>query len=180
MDPTTPAPASTYAAATPAPAAGIQPAQLQAILAALKAQEAQGGGSQPAAGTAQPAQGQGQNGPNQNLPFSSAGNVIKGIFNPPPTSILGKAESGIGNALGFGSGSPQPSAGAGAMSPGYQPMDPGSPMNIMPSGAMGGNSSAPMPGSPNAFGAGAVPTPFTQPGSPDAMSQLLMGGGLGF
>ena len=184
MDPTMPGTVSPYStAAPPGAGGGISPTQLQAILAALKQQQAPGGAA-PASTGVQP---QGQAG--QAQPQSQAnmtGNMIKGLISPPPTSILGKVENGIGGALGFGSGSPQPGAAAGSMTPpmpqGYQPMDAGNPMNIAPSGVMGGNSAmpAPMPGSPNAFGAGAVPTPFTQAGSPDAMSQLLMGGGLGF
>ena len=171
MDPTMPGAVSPYQTSTaPAPGAGgaISPTQLQAILAALKQQQA-GGGAAPASTGAQPAGqgGQPQPGQNPNLPFSQAGNMIKGLISPPATSILGQTESGIGNALGFGS---QP----GGSAPGGAPPLAGGSMDGMPNGG------APMPGSPGAFGAGAVPTPFTQAGSPDAMSQLLMGGGLGF
>jgi hypothetical protein len=167
MDPTTPGATSPYqTSAAPTPSAGaISPTQLQAILAALNQQQGQNqaGGAQPMG------QSQAQN---ANLPFSQAGNMIKGLISPPPTSLLGQAASGIGNALGFG-GQPGGSAPGGA-----------SPLAANSMGGMPGGSApmsgAPLPGSPNAFGAAAVPTPFSQAGSPDAMTQMLMGGAPGF
>jgi hypothetical protein len=195
MDPTL----SPYA--TPGASAGQNP-QLAALLRQLLGNQQNQPGSAGATPPGTPPTGQmplagGQQGSNQG-PYGGAGSVIKGLFNPPPTSILGQARTGLTNMFSPGgasagtAGSP-PAAPLGTGLGTYEgnipsPANPAGPNGVMglPSSAAGGSvtqgagqmpltSNGPAPtgqmplaGASN-FGSGAV-----NPAGPDAMTQALM------
>lgn len=179
MDPTL----SPYGA-TGAPAQNNQLAMMLKQL--LGNQQNQPGGAtapspgQPGQTPGQPGQGGGQN----NGVFGGAGNVIKGLFNPPPTSILGQGMTGVKNLF-------SPTQNASAMTPpGGQstyegnipsPANPAGPgtMGIMPQPA----STAAMAPASVTGGAGGMGAPAPDPtsfaGSPSTMGAGSMGAGTG-
>ena len=148
-------------------------------------------GAQPSAPGA-PQQGGGQN----QGTFGGAGNVIKGLFNPPPTSILGQGITGVKNLFqGPGTtASPPPSPGLGTyegnIASSANPAGPGGVMGMPAAPALqnaGGASFDPSSAAPPTTmgagnmgmdpGAGVNPFGFgggANPAGPDAMTQALM------
>jgi hypothetical protein len=94
---------------TPGTPPGGQNPQLAAILRQLLGNQqnqpgSSGGGAPQTGQPGQPGQGGGQGSGQDQGPFGNAGNVIKGLFNPPPTSILGQARTGLSNLFSPGPG----------------------------------------------------------------------------
>jgi hypothetical protein len=166
---------------------------LKQLLGNQQNQPGSGGGGPPQA--TQPGQGMPGSGgqpQNPNLPFSSAGNLIQGLFNPPSDSILGQARTKLSNLFqGPGtSASPTPTGtGLGTYEGNIpSPANPAGPgtMGIMPSasnappsvtggaGNMGGGATDPMSfaGPPTTMGAGSM---GADPGA--AVNPFGFGGG---
>lgn len=188
MDPTL----SPYGATPGAPPA--QNSQLAAVLRQLlgNQQNQPGGGTGGPSGAQPAAPGAAQQGGGQNQgTFGGAGNVIKGLFNPPPTSILGQGITGVKNLFQGPSTSASPSpmgtglgtyegnipspANLGGMGPtgvaGQAPGAPAPTAALAPPSVTGGAGNMgmdPSGGAANPFGMGA------NPASPDAMTQALM------
>ncbi len=194
---------------TPYGTPGMPPAQntqlatlLRQLLGNQQNQPGSGGGANPQSAQAPQGVTGGATGGQDQGPFGGAGNVIKGLFNPPPTSILGQARTGLSNLFqGPGTtASPTPLSGdlgtyEGNIPSPANPAGPGT-MGIMPSassappsvtggaGSMGGGATDPMSfaGPSMTQGAGNMGAPAPQdpfsfagnPASPDAMTQALM------
>lgn len=172
MDPTL----SPYGTPGTPPAQNNQLAMLlKQLLGNQQNQPGAGAGGPPQAG--QPGQNAGQGGAQSgqdNSTFGGAGNVIKGLFNPPPTSILGQGITGVKNLFQGPSTTASPApAGLGTYEGNIpSPANPAGPgtMGIMPSassavappsvtggaGSMGGGATDPMSfaGPPTTMGAG--------------------------
>ncbi len=143
---------------------------LKQLLGNQQNQPGTGGGAPPQAG--QPGQGMGGPGgqpQNPNLPFSGAGNLIQGLFNPPPTSILGQGITGIKNLFSPGQGASPSLSPASPLSNGLGTYEGNIPSPANPTGSYGPPSQSSMSSDQNGFGGGAV-----NPAGPDAMTQALM------
>lgn len=171
MDPTL----SPYGTPGTPPAQNNQLAMmLKQLLGNQQNQPGSGGGAPPQGGQpGQPGQGGGQD----QGPFGGAGNVIKGLFNPPPTSILGQARTGLQNMF-----SPSPASAAtppaglgtyeGNIPSPANPAGPGT-MGIMPSSPM-----APPSASPSMGGSATDPSSFapsTQGMGSNGIGPMIMG-----
>jgi hypothetical protein len=186
MDPTL----SPYGTPGAPPAQNAQLATLlRQLLGNQQNQPSSGGGAPTQA--PQPGQGGGQSGGQDQGPFGNAGNVMKGLLNPPPTSILGQARTGLSNLFSPGGASPSPaspSPATAALSNGlgtYEGDIPSPANPAGPGGVMGQPSSAGFTGLTQGAGAdptGQFPTAnaagfgggATNPAGPDAMTQALM------
>ena len=181
---------------------------LRSILAGQQGSSAPGSSApNPAQPPAQNAAGgsQPQAGSSPSNPFGGAGSLIKGLINPPPTSILGQAKTslmgGPGQSSGLGGAPPPPTAGPSISNAGpagfegntaspanpfdpstgtfsMQPQQAASLTNPGPSGGMTGDVPLPQP-NPNGAFSGAQPPGAAafNPSGVDPMTAALMANG---
>lgn len=184
---------------------GASPSMLSMLRSILSGgqQNPAGGGSAPSPGQP-PAAAASPNGTSSpSNPYGGAGSLIKGIINPPPTSILGQAKSslfgGPGQSSGLGGAPPPPTAGPSMSSAGpagfegniaspANPFDPSTgSFGMQPSqqpmasgGPGGGTGGVPLPQpNPNGAFAGAQPpgAGSFNPAGVDPMTAALMANG---